>query len=127
MCTCSPESQTYLGLYQKKCGHQVKGGDFPPLQCSLETPPEVLHPAPRPQYKKDMDLLVQRRATEMIRGPEHLSYEEKLIELGLFSLQKKRIWGEFIVAFQYLTGAYKKDGDFLPGSAETGQGAMVLN
>ena len=54
-----------------------------------------------PQHKKDTELLEQvQRVTKMIRVLEHLSYEEKLRELGLFSLGKKRLQGDLIVAFQ---------------------------
>jgi len=46
----------------------------------------------------------------MIRGLEHLSCVETLRELGLFSLEKRRLWADLTVAFQNVRGPAGKMG-----------------
>ena len=79
-------------------------------------------------YKRDADLLeCVQRAIKKIQGMEYLPYEDRLRVLGLFRLEKRRLQGDPVVAFQYLKGDYKEEGDRLSGSVVIEQGKMFSN
>ena len=59
-----------------------------------------------PYYKKDIEKLekIQRRLTKMIPRLRNKSYEERLKELNLFSLEKRRVRGDLIMLFKIFNG-----------------------
>ena len=62
-----------------------------------------------PQFRKDKDAIerVQSRAIQLIPGQARLSYEERLKETGLYTLERRWLRGDMIEMFKIMKGKDK--------------------
>ena len=65
----------------------------------------------RPYRKKDIDMLerLKRRATKMIQKLRNISYEMRLKECGLITLETRRLKGDQIEVLRILNGCENND------------------
>lgn len=102
-----PTVSGIVGLYMEKCCQLAKGdgSDASSVLSTGKTRPGVLGPvlgAPVQGHEHTGDSPASMH--KMIKEMEHLSSQERMRERGLFTLEKKRLRGELINAYKYLTG-----------------------
>ena len=100
-----------LGCISRGVAEGQERGLSPLCSAHVRSQLEYCVQAWGPQYRKELVERIQRRAMKMVRGLEHLSREERLRDLGFFSLGNRRLQGDLVMAFQCLKGAYKQKWD----------------
>jgi len=119
-----------LGCIKSSVASRSREGNLPLCSALVRLPRGLLHSAleSAAQDRHGPAEVGPEEATKMIRELEHLCYEERLRELGLFSLEKRSLQGDLTAAFQCLKGATRKqERDFLQGPVVIGLGVMALN
>ena len=105
-CIAASKGNQILGLIRRNITYKGKKLIIPLYKAIVRPHLEYCIQAWRPYRKKDIDTLerIQRRATKMIPELRDLSYEERLKECGLTTLETRRLRGDQIEVFKILNG-----------------------
>ena len=95
-----------LGMIRRNITYKEKGLIVPLYKAIVRPHLEYCIQAWRPYLRKDIDILekVQRRTTKLITGLRDLSYDDRLKECGLTTLETRRLRGDQIEVFKILNG-----------------------
>lgn len=115
----------HLSSPQEHC-HQVKDSDHSHVFSHIKRHLESCVQFWVPQAMRDIDILewVQQRASKMMKGLKHLTYEEMMRQVGLCSLQRRKHW----YVYEYLIRVQKEVGArLLSVMTSEGQEAKGIN
>ena len=95
-----------LGMIRRNITYKEKSLIMPLYKAIVRPHLEYCIQAWNPYLRKDVDMLekIQRRATKLIPGLRDLTYEERLNECGLTTLETRRLRGDQIEVFKILNG-----------------------